>query len=74
MTDHERESSAEFSDLYVQLLRAVLDEANSSLTPRMREHCLAAHVARGISLSGASVSQSGIVRGHGSGHGEMPPL
>jgi hypothetical protein len=75
MIDHERESSAEFSDLYVQLLRAALDETNSSLAPRMREHCLAAHVARGISMSGktpASVSQLGIVRSHGSGHGETP--
>jgi hypothetical protein len=63
MIDHERESSAEFSDLYVQLLRAALDETNSSLTPRMREHCLAAHVARGISMSGksaASASQWGL--------------
>ncbi len=68
MIDHERESSAEFSDLYVQLLRAALDETNSSLTPRMREYCLAAHVAHGISLSGkspASASQLGIVRSHG---------
>ena len=77
MIDHERESSAEFSNLYVQLLRAALDETNSSLTPRMREHCLAAHVARGISMSGttpASASQLGIVRGRGSGHGEISLL
>jgi hypothetical protein len=77
MIDHERESSTEFSDLYVLLLRAALDETNSSLTPPMREHCLAAHVARGISMSGktpASFSQSGIVRSHGSGHGETPLL
>jgi len=77
MIDHERESSAEFSDLYVQLLRAALGETNSSLTPQMREYCLAAHVARGISMSGkspASASQLGIVRSHGSGHGETPLL
>jgi hypothetical protein len=77
MVDHEGESSAEFSDLYVWLLRAALDETNSSLTPRMREHYLAAHVVRGISMSGKtleSFSQSRIVRSHGSGHGETPLL
>jgi hypothetical protein len=77
MIDHEPESSAEFSDLYVQLLRAALHETNSSLTPQMREHHLAAHVARGISMSGkttASFSQSRIVRSHGSEHGETPLL
>jgi hypothetical protein len=43
----------------------------------MREHHLAAHVARGISMSGkttASFSQSRIVRSHGSEHGETPLL
>jgi hypothetical protein len=65
MIDPERESSADFSDLYVRLLRAALDETNSSLTPRMREHSLAAHVERAISMSGKapeSFSQSSIAR------------
>ncbi len=43
--------SAEFSDLYLRLLSAALDETNSSLSPRMRESNLSAHVARGISMA-----------------------
>ena len=43
--------SAEFSDLYLRLLSAALDETNSSLSPRMRETNLNAHVARGISMA-----------------------
>jgi hypothetical protein len=43
--------SAEFSDLYLRLLSAVLDETNASLSPRMRESNLNAHVARGISMA-----------------------
>jgi hypothetical protein len=75
MIDRERESSAEFSDLYLQLLRAVLDETNSSLTPRMRQRCLAAHVARAISMSGkTAASVLAIVRSHESGRGETPLL
>jgi hypothetical protein len=49
--DLERYGSAEFSDLYLRLLNAALDETNSSLSPRMRESNLAAHVARGISMA-----------------------
>jgi len=37
MIDFEREDSGEFSDLYVRLLRAALDETHWSLSPRMRE-------------------------------------
>jgi hypothetical protein len=43
--------SAEFSDLYLRLLSAALDETNSSLSPRMKESHLNAHVARGISMA-----------------------
>ena len=49
--DSERGRAAEFSDLYVRLLNAALDEVNSSLLPRMRERNLAEHVARGISMA-----------------------
>ena len=49
--DLERYGSAEFSDLYLRLLNAALDETNSSLSPRMRECNLVAHVARGISMT-----------------------
>jgi|ERR1700722_11954779 hypothetical protein len=51
MVDRERNGSAEFSDLYLRLLSAALDEINSSLSPRMRECNLAAHVARGVSMA-----------------------
>jgi hypothetical protein len=51
MIDDERNGSAEFSDLYARLLRAALDEVNWSLSPRMREQCLAAHVRREISTT-----------------------
>jgi hypothetical protein len=52
--DSERERAAEFSDLYVRLLNAALDEINSSLLPQMRKRNLAEHVARGISMAGCS--------------------
>jgi hypothetical protein len=51
MIDCEGNGSAEFSDLYLRLLSAALDETSSSLSPRMRECKLAAHVARGVSLA-----------------------
>lgn len=43
--------SAEFSDLYLRLLSAALDETNSSLPPQLKESNLNAHVARGISMA-----------------------
>ena len=43
--------SAEFSDLYLRLLSAALDETNSSLSPQLKESNLNAHVARGISTA-----------------------
>jgi hypothetical protein len=49
--DREWNGSPEFSDLYLRLPSAALDETNSSLSPRMRECNLAAHVARGISIA-----------------------
>jgi hypothetical protein len=49
--DHERGCSAEFSDLYLRLLNAALDENNLPLSPHAREHNLAAHVARGIAMT-----------------------
>lgn len=51
MIDREANGSAEFSDLYLRLLSAALDETNASLSPRMRECNLAAHVARGVSMA-----------------------
>jgi hypothetical protein len=50
--DHGRGCSAEFSDLYLRLLNAALDEASPPLSPQAREYNLAAHVARGISMTG----------------------
>ena len=52
VVDGQRDGSTEFSGLYMRLLNAALDEANSSLLPRARERNLAAHVARGISMTG----------------------
>jgi hypothetical protein len=52
LIDHERNISAEFSDLYLRLLSAALEDANSSLSPQRLEQNLAAHVARGILLAG----------------------
>jgi hypothetical protein len=43
--------STEFSDLYLRLLSAALDETNSSLSPQLKESNLNAHVARGISMA-----------------------
>jgi hypothetical protein len=43
--------STEFSDLYLRLLSAALDETNSSLSPQLKESNLNAHVARGISMT-----------------------
>jgi hypothetical protein len=43
--------SAEFSDLYLRILSAALDETNSSLSPQLKESNLNAHVARGISMA-----------------------
>jgi hypothetical protein len=63
--DNERDRAAEFSDLYVHLLNAALDEINSSLLPQMRKRNLAEHVARGISMAGCSSD-----RDQGLGHEE----
>jgi hypothetical protein len=63
--DSERDRAAEFSDLYVRLLNAALDEINWSLLPRMRERNLAEHVARGIRMTGCSSD-----RDQGLGHEE----
>jgi hypothetical protein len=52
--------SSEFSDLYLRLLSAALDETNSSLSPGMRESHLNAHVARVISM--ADIAPSSIRR------------
>jgi hypothetical protein len=57
MIDREGNGSAEFSDLYLRLLNAALDETNSLLSPRMRECNLASHVARGVSIAEASSRQ-----------------
>jgi hypothetical protein len=51
MIDSEHDGFAEFSDLYVHLLRAALDEAHWSLSPRIRDRRLAAHVAREFSVT-----------------------
>lgn len=73
----ERDGSAEFSDLYVRLLSAALDATSSSLSPRMRGRYLAAHVARGILMTGIaseSFSQSRTVRNKELRHGATPVL
>jgi hypothetical protein len=49
--DLERDRSVDFADLYARLLNAVLDERNSSLSPKLREYYLTVHVARAISMS-----------------------
>lgn len=51
MIDFEREGSGEFSDLYVRLLRAALDETTCSLSPGIRERRLTEHVMREISMT-----------------------
>jgi hypothetical protein len=51
MIDREGNGSAEFSDLYLRLLNAALDQTNSLLSPRMRECNLVSHVARGVSMA-----------------------
>jgi hypothetical protein len=48
----ERDRSAEFSDLYMRMLNAALDEMNSSPSPEHREQNLAAHVVRAIAMNG----------------------
>jgi hypothetical protein len=76
MIDDERKCSAEFSDLYVRLLRAALDEANCSLSPRMRERRLADHVMREVSMT-CVTHESLRLRdafNRGSGNGEEPLL
>ena len=65
--DDERDGSTEFSDLYLRLLSAALDEASSSPSPQAREDNLAAHIARAISMTGI-VSES--FSNRGLGHGE----
>jgi hypothetical protein len=65
--DDERDGSTEFSDLYLRLLSAALDEASSSPSPQGRKYNLAAHVARAISMTGI-VSEP--FSNQGLGHGE----
>jgi hypothetical protein len=48
----ERDRSAEFSDLYMRMLNAALDEMSSSPSPEQREQKLTAHVVRAISMNG----------------------
>jgi hypothetical protein len=76
MIDFEREGSGEFSDLYVRLLRAALDETNCSLSPQMRERGLTAHVMREISTTcSAHESQRSRIAFHrGPGNGKTPFL
>jgi hypothetical protein len=64
--DDERDGSTEFSDLYLRLLSAALDEANSSPSPQGRKYNLAA-LARAISMTGI-VSEP--FSNQGLGHGE----
>jgi hypothetical protein len=65
--DDERDDSTEFSDLYLRLLTAALDEAASSPSPQARQYNLAAHIACAISMTGI-VSES--FSNQGLGHGE----
>ena len=64
------DGSTEFSNLYLRLLSAALDEANSS-SPQARKFNLAAHVARAISMTGVVSEQRS---NQGLGHGETPFL
>jgi hypothetical protein len=66
IVNFERGDPAEFSDLYVHLLKAALDEMHPSLSPEVREQNLAAHVAWGISISGldSGTAPCGIYRPH----------
>jgi hypothetical protein len=48
-SDNERDNFAEFSDLYLCLLSAALDEMRSSVVPQIRERNLAAMSAAGFS-------------------------
>jgi hypothetical protein len=69
--DFKRNSAVEFSELYLRLLSAALEEIDSSLSPQLREQKLKAHVSRGILMAGIvaeKVSQSRI------GYGEPPFL
>jgi hypothetical protein len=76
MIDDERKSSAEFSDLYLRLLRAALDETNWSLSPRMRDRRLAAHVMREVSMTCVAHEslRSRSAFNHGALNGEEPLL
>jgi hypothetical protein len=56
--------------LYLRLLSAALDEANSS-SPQARKFNLAAHVARAISMTGVVSERRS---NQGLGHGETPFL
>jgi hypothetical protein len=69
--DDECDGSTEFSNLYLRLLSAALDEANSSSSPQARKFNLAAHVARAISMTGVVSEQRS---NQGLGHGETPFL
>jgi hypothetical protein len=66
-TDDERGSPAEFSELYLRLLNAALDDANPSLSPQARKYNLAAHIACGISMTGII---SGSFSNQGLGYGK----
>jgi hypothetical protein len=76
MIQDKRNDAAEFSDLYVRLLRAALDEANWSLSPRMRERRLAAHVMREVSMTcmAGEPLRSVTAFNQESGNGEEPLL
>jgi len=66
IVNFDRDNSTEFSELYVHLLKAALDEMHPSLPPEARERNLAAHVASGISMSGldSRTAPCGIYRPH----------
>jgi hypothetical protein len=72
----ERNDWAEFSDLYLRLLRAALDETNWSLSPRMRERFLAEHVMREVSMTCTAHEslRSRSAFNQESGNGEEPLL
>ena len=71
LIDVERDSSADFSDLYARLLNAALDERNSSLSPNLRECYLTMHVAGGIPMSDIAFES---IRNPGLEHGETKLL
>jgi hypothetical protein len=70
-SDFERDSSADFSDLYARSLNAAFHEWNWSLSPNLPEYYLTAHVARVISMGDIALES---IRNPGLDHDETKLL